>query len=34
MRYFEDMDGKLIFRDNGETVQIEVWGKDSLRVRS
>ena len=34
MRYFEDMDGKLIFRDTGEPVQIEVWGKDSLRVRS
>ena len=34
MRYFEDMDGKLIFIDNGETGQVEVWGKDSFRVRS
>lgn len=34
MRYFEEQDGKLIFRENGETVQLEGWGKDSIRVRS
>ena len=34
MQYFEERDGKLIFRYNGETVQVEAWGQDSLRVRS
>ena len=34
MRYIEEKDGKLIFRENGETVMVEAWGKDSLRVRS
>lgn len=34
MNYFEEIDGSLIFRENGETVMITPWGKNSLRVRS
>ena len=34
MKYFEEVDGKVIFRGNGETVQVETWGQDSLRVRA
>lgn len=34
MQYFGEWDGKLIFRDNGETVQFEAWGTDGIRVRS
>ena len=34
MQYFEERDGKLIFRYNGETVQVEAWGQDSLRAVS
>lgn len=34
MRYFEETNGKLIFRENGETVLLEAWGTDSIRVRS
>ncbi len=34
MNFFEQQDGKLIFRENGETVLVEAWGADSLRVRS
>lgn len=33
MGFFEEQSGKLIFRENGEIVQIEPWGEDSLRVR-
>lgn len=28
MQYFEERDGKLIFRYNGETVHVEAWGQD------
>lgn len=34
MRFFEEQDGKLIFRENGETVVAEPWGEDSIRIRS
>lgn len=34
MNFFEEQNGKLIFRENGETVLVEAWGADSLRVRS
>lgn len=34
MTYFEQEGNALIFRDNGETLRIEPWQKDSLRVRS
>ena len=34
MQYFEDAEGKLVFRENGEVVQVEAWGEDSVRVRS
>lgn len=34
MKFFEEKDGNLIFRENGETVMITPWGKNSLRVRS
>ena len=34
MGFFEEQNGRLIFRENGETVQVEAWGTDSLRVRS
>lgn len=34
MRFFEEKNGALIFRENGETVQVEPWMPDSLRVRS
>lgn len=34
MRFFEEQNGKLIFRENGETVLVEAWGADGLRVRS
>ena len=33
MKYFEEKNGALIFRENGETVKIEGWAADSLRVR-
>ncbi len=33
MNYFEEKDGALIFRENGETVKVEGWVEDSLRVR-
>lgn len=33
MDFFEEKDGKLIFRENGETVLVEPWGEDSIRVR-
>lgn len=34
MNFFEEQNGKLIFRENGETVLVEAWGADSFRVRS
>ncbi|MDE7052616.1 MAG: glycoside hydrolase family 31 protein, partial [Lachnospiraceae bacterium] len=34
MNFFEEKDGSLVFRENGETVLITPWGADSLRVRS
>ena len=34
MRFFEQQDGSLIFRENGETVMVTPWGRDSLRVRA
>lgn len=34
MNFFEEKDGSLIFRENGETVMITPWGPDSLRVRA
>lgn len=32
MNFFEENNGKLLFRENGETVAISPWGNDSLRV--
>ena len=34
MGFFEQDGNNLIFRENGETLMITPWGKDSLRVRS
>ena len=34
MKFFEEENNSLIFRENGETVQITPWGKDSFRVRA
>lgn len=34
MGFFEEMNGSLIFRENGETVMVTPWGEDSLRVRA
>lgn len=34
MRFFEEEDGSLIFRENGEILRIEGWGQNSLRIRS
>ena len=31
---FENDNNALVFKRNGETVRIEAWGKNSLRVRS
>ncbi len=33
MKYFEETNGALIFRENGETVKVEGWAENSLRVR-
>lgn len=33
MQYFEKQGNALIFRQDGETVRMEPWQKDSLRVR-
>ena len=33
MDFFEEKNGKLIFRENGEIVLVEPWGEDSIRVR-
>lgn len=34
LHYFEEQDGSLVFRENGETVMVTPWGEDSLRVRA
>lgn len=34
LRFFEEKDGSLIFRENGETVMVTPWGADSFRVRA
>ncbi len=34
MHFFEEDNGSLIFRENGETVMLTPWGADSLRVRA
>ncbi len=34
MNYFSEENGALVFRENGETLRIEPWGRDSFRVRS
>lgn len=34
MKFFEKKDHSLIFRENGETVQITPWGSNSFRVRA
>ena len=34
MRFFEQNESELIFRENGETLVITPWGPDSFRVRS
>jgi len=34
MQFFEEINGSLIFRENGETVMVTPWGEDSLRVRA
>ncbi|MDR3598390.1 TIM-barrel domain-containing protein [Clostridium sp.] len=34
MDFYFIEEGKLIFENNGETLQIEAWGENSLRVRS
>lgn len=34
MKFFEEKDGSLLFRENGETVMITPWGAHSLRVRA
>ena len=31
---FENDNNALVFKRNGETVRIEAWGKNALRVRS
>ena len=34
LEFFEVREGSLIYRENGETLMVTPWGKDSLRVRS
>ena len=34
MNFFEKCGNSLIFRENGETVMISPWGKNSFRVRA
>ena len=34
LHYFEEENGSLVFRENGETVMVTPWGEDSLRVRA
>lgn len=33
LRFFEEQNGSLVFRYNGETLMVTPWGNDSLRVR-
>ena len=33
MDFFTTANGKLIFENNGETLQIEAWGNNGLRIR-
>lgn len=32
--YFEQQGSALLYRNDGETVRVEPWGPDSLRVRA
>lgn len=34
MNYFEQCGNAVIFRENGETLKVEPWGRNSFRVRS
>ena len=34
LQYFEEKDGSLLFRENGETVMVTPWGANSFRVRA
>lgn len=34
MKFFEEQNGSLVFRENGETVMVTPWGKNSLRIRA
>ena len=34
LQYFEEKEGSLLFRENGETVMVTPWGANSLRVRA
>ena len=34
MKYVERQGNEIIFRSNGETIQITPWGRNSLRVRA
>ena len=34
MQYFEQQGQRIIWRNRGETLVVEPWGPDSLRVRS
>lgn len=34
LHFFEEKNGNLIFRENGETVEVSPWGENSLRVRA
>ena len=34
LHFFEEKDGSLIFRENGETVMVTPWGENSLRIRA
>lgn len=34
MNFFEETNGSLLFRENGETLMITPWGENSLRIRS
>ena len=34
MNFFEETNGSLVFRENGETLMVTPWGENSLRIRS
>ena len=34
LHYFEEKDGSLLFRENGESVMVTPWGANSFRVRA